>query len=36
MTTLFQTTIEHLLQSHNLLDDFQQQETFHVRFDKPG
>ncbi|HKJ40081.1 MAG TPA: hypothetical protein VJ972_14990 [Anaerolineales bacterium] len=36
MTTQFQKAIEHLLKSHNLLDDFQQQETFHVRFDKPG
>ena len=36
MTTQFQTVIEHLLKSHNLLDDFQLQETFHVRFDKPG
>ena len=36
MTTLFQTTIEHLLKSHNLLESFQTQETFHVRFDKPG
>jgi len=36
MTTLFQETIEHLLQAHNLLESFQTQESFHVRFDKPG
>jgi uncharacterized protein DUF6908 len=36
MTTLFQETIEHLLKTHNLLDAFHKQETFHVRFDKPG
>ena len=36
MKTIFQTTIEHLLKSHNLLESFQTQETFHVRFDKPG
>jgi hypothetical protein len=36
MTTLFQTTIEHLLKSHSLLESFQTQESFHVRFDKPG
>ncbi|MBX3038574.1 MAG: hypothetical protein KF758_16810 [Anaerolineales bacterium] len=36
MTTLFQNTIEHLLKSHNLLKEFQQQDSFHVRFDKPG
>jgi hypothetical protein len=36
MTTLFQTTIEHLLKSHNLLEAFQHQDSFHVRFDKPG
>src|SRR5258708_26419931 len=36
MKTLFQTTIEHLLKSHNLLDAFQSQDSFHVRFDKPG
>lgn len=36
MTTLFQETIEHLLKSHNLLDVFQSQAEFHVRFDMPG
>ncbi len=36
MTTLFQSTIEHLLKSHNLLEEFHKQETFHVRFDKHG
>lgn len=36
MATLFQTTIEHLLQAHNLLDDFHKPDSFHVRFDKPG
>ena len=36
MTTQFQKTIEHLLKSHNLLDDFHSQESFHVRFDKTG
>ena len=36
MTTLFQETIEHLLKSHNLLDDFQNKDSFHVRFDKTG
>jgi len=36
MKTIFQSTIEHLLKSHNLLEAFQTQETFHVRFDKPG
>jgi len=36
MKTIFQTTIEHLLKTHNLLEAFQTQVTFHVRFDKPG
>lgn len=36
MTTLFQTTIEKLLASHNLLDKFHAQLDFHVRFDMPG
>ena len=36
MTTQFQKTIERLLKSHNLLDDFHRQESFHVRFDKAG
>jgi hypothetical protein len=36
MTTLFQNTIEHLLKSHNLLEEFQTKDSFHVRFDKPG
>ncbi len=35
MSTLFQTTIEHLLKSHHLLDAFQTQEDFHARFDMP-
>ena len=35
MTTLFQTTIEHLLKAHNLLEKFQSQGEFHVRFDMP-
>ncbi|MFZ5903192.1 MAG: DUF6908 domain-containing protein [Chloroflexota bacterium] len=35
MTTLFQETIEHLLKSRHLLDAFQSQEDFHVRFDMP-
>ena len=35
MITLFQTTIEHLLNSHNLLEKFQSQIEFHVRFDMP-
>ncbi len=35
MTTLFQETIEHLLKSHHLLEDFQNQDSFHVRFEKP-
>lgn len=33
MTTLFQTTIEHLLKAHNLLEAFQSQLDFHVHFD---
>ena len=33
MSTLFQTTIEHVLKSHHLLDTFQMQEDFHVHFD---
>ena len=36
MTTIFQTTIEHLLKAHNLLEAFQSQLDFHVRFDMPG
>ena len=36
MTTLFQETIEHLLKSHNLLEDFQNKDSFHVRFEKTG
>ncbi len=36
MSTLFQTIIEHLLKSHQLLDAFQSQEDFHIRFDMPG
>ena len=36
MRTLFQKTIEYLLKSHNLLDDFHAHESFHVRFDKTG
>ena len=36
MTTLFQETIERLLKSHNLLEDFQNQDSFHVRFEKAG
>lgn len=35
MKTLFQTTIEHLLKSHNLLEAFQTQDHFHVRFNMP-
>jgi len=35
MTTLFQTTIEHLLRSHELLEQFQTQTDSHVRFDMP-
>ena len=36
MTTQFQKTIEHLLKSHNLLDAFQNESNFHVRFDMKG
>jgi len=36
MTTTFQTTIEHLLKAHNLLEAFHSQPDFHVRFDMPG
>jgi len=36
MTTQFQTVIEQLLKSHNLLEEFHNQDSFHVRFDKPG
>ena len=36
MTILFQETIEHLLKTHDLLDAFQSQGSFHVRFEKPG
>jgi hypothetical protein len=35
MTTIFQSTIEHLLQAHSLLEQFQAQTDFHVRFDMP-
>jgi hypothetical protein len=35
MKTIFQTTIEHLLKAHDLLDAFQSQDSFHVRFEKP-
>ena len=36
MTTLFQEAIEQLLKTHNLLEDFQTKESFHVRFEKTG
>ena len=36
MTTQFQKTIEHLLKSHNLLDAFLNQSSFHVLFDTKG
>jgi hypothetical protein len=36
MTTQFQTVIEHLLKTHNLLDAFHTQSSFHVRFDMKG
>jgi len=36
MTTQFQKTIEHLLKFHNLLDAFQNQSSFHVRFHMKG
>lgn len=35
MSTLFQITIEHVLKSQHLLDAFQTQADFHVRFDMP-
>ncbi len=35
MPTSFQSTIEHLLKSRNLLEQFQSQSHFHVRFDMP-
>ena len=36
MKTIFQTTIEHLLKTHNLLDAFRSKDSFHVRFEKAG
>jgi len=36
MKTFFQTTIEHLLKSHDLLEDFQTHAHFHARFDMKG
>lgn len=36
MATLFQKTIEHLLNSHDLLQKFHQQDSFYVRFDQDG
>jgi hypothetical protein len=36
MTTLFQTTIQNLLKFHNLLEPFQSQTEFHVRFEMRG
>ena len=36
MKTLFQSTIEDLLKSHNLFVAFQSQSDFHVRFDMPS
>ena len=36
MNTQFQKTIEHLLKSHNLFEDFQNHSSFHVRFDMKG
>jgi len=36
MTTLFQETIEHLLKSHHLLEDFQNKDSFHARFVMSG
>jgi len=36
MSTQFQKAIEHLLKSHNLIEDFQNQSSFHVRFDMKG
>jgi len=35
ITTLFQTTIEHLLRSLEVLEQFQAHTDFHVRFDMP-
>ena len=35
MTTLFLTTIEHLLRSLEVLKQFQAHTDFHVRFDMP-
>ena len=32
----FQNDIEWLLKAHNILEAFQDQTTFHVRFDMPG
>lgn len=36
MTTLFQKTVEHLLKSHNLFEEFQRKNSFHVRLEKAG
>jgi hypothetical protein len=36
MTTLFQSTIQELLKSHNLLERFQSQKEFHAQFDIRG
>lgn len=36
MSTQFQKSIEYLLKSHNLFEDFQNQSSFHVRFDMKG
>jgi hypothetical protein len=36
MTTLFQSMIQDLLKSHNLLETFQSQTEFHVQFDMRG
>jgi len=36
MSTQFQKSIEHLLKSHNLFEAFQNQSSFHVRFDMKG
>jgi hypothetical protein len=35
MKTLFQTTVEHLLKSHDQLEEFQTQNHFHLRLDMP-
>lgn len=35
MKILFQTTIEHLLKSHNQLETFQTQDHFHLRLNMP-